>query len=554
MNLAGDDAGTPVISPDGTKLVFGAIGQGSGSRLWLRSMDELTAHPLPGTDGGQFPFWSPDGRSIGFFTNTDLKRLDLQGGAVVTLAPVYGSRGGTWSKDDVILFSPGFQTGLSRVAASGGAAAAVTTLDTMRETTHRWPQFLPDGRHFIFFAASHDDPAGTSAIWYGSLSGGKPRKLFDSPNSAVYASGWLLFVRDSTLMAQRFDPGSGRLSGGPVSTSEVVQFDPSTWRTVLTASETGLMLHGLGGRTTPFRVTWFDRTGHELRVFGDMANHVELALSPEGSRVAVETQYTPMADLWIYDAASGGRRRITNTTGDETYPVWSPDGSRIACAIQQRRTGAGKSHYYVQSMRSDGVGDPVTLYADSSQDLTPMSWSADGHYLLFARGTFSNTFEGTLWWLSMADGKADPVLPASQRISSASLSPDGRWVAFSTVSTGRAEIVVVAAPRPGVAPDVTARQWQITSNGGDKPVWRRDSRELYYVRPDATLMAVAVDGTRDEFHVLSETPLFQAFQRDFVHSYDVTADGQRFVVVVSGTEEGAPLAVVTNWTRALIRR
>jgi Tol biopolymer transport system component len=173
---------------------------------------------------------------------------------------------------------------------------------------------------------------------------------------------------------------------------------------------------------------------------------------------------------------------------------------------------------------------------------------------LFGRGSYGSTLKGTLWRFSLADGKVEPVLPETQPVSAAALSPDGRWIAFSTISAGGPDIVVVAAPPPGVLPDLTARQWPITSNGGDKPVWRRDSRELYFMRPDGTLMALAVDGRQGDFRVLSETPLFQAFQRDFVHSYDVTPDGQHFVVIVAGSEEGAPLAVVTNWTQMLRRR
>jgi len=370
MNLSGDAAGPPVISPDGTQLVFSAIGGGAGSRLWIRRMDEFTARPLEGTDGATFPFWSPDGRSIAFFTSTDLKRIDLDGGAVLTVATApHGSRGGSWSKNGTILYTPGYLDGLMRVPASGGAPVVVTTLDST-QTTHRWPQVLPDGKHFIYFAAAHEN-LPTSAIWFGSLDGGAPRLLFRSPSSAVYASGWLLFVKDSTLLAQRFDPVAGRLIGEVISTAEVVQRDPSTWRTILTASENGVLVYGLGGHTTPFRVTLLDRAGRTERTLGYPANHISVAMSRDGGKVMVETQYTPNADLWCFDLATGVRRRITDTVRDENSPVWSPDGGQVAFATPPTSQAP---FYATHVVRSDGVGPATLIYADSAADAIPMSW------------------------------------------------------------------------------------------------------------------------------------------------------------------------------------
>jgi Tol biopolymer transport system component len=271
--------------------------------------------------------------------------------------------------------------------------------------------------------------------------------------------------------------------------------------------------------------------------------------------VIVETQYLPNADLWVHDLATGARRRLTSGATDESYPVWSPDGARIAYSAQrERRDKTGQLAYRVEIIRGDGAGEPVAVLADTATDVFVLSWSGDGKALLVGRGQYRGYLAGTLWRLTLADRKLEPVLPISQIAAAASFSPDGRWIAFSSLTTGRAEVSVIAAPKAGEAPDPTARQWPVTSMGGDKPVWRRDSRELYYMRQDGTLMAVGVDGAAGEFHVLSEHALFQAFQRDFVHSYDVAPDGQHFVVIVAGSEGGAPLAVVTNWTRALRRR
>jgi Tol biopolymer transport system component len=324
----------------------------------------------------------------------------------------------------------------------------------------------------------------------------------------------------------------------------------STWRTILTASDNGLLVYGLGGRTTPFRVTWFDRSGQALRVIGEPANHIDVALSPDGARVVIETQYQPNADLWVIDIASGMRRRITTSPRDDSYPVWSPDGARIAFAAKND----ADPYYRTEVIRSDGAGAPAILFSDSTADAVPLSWSRDGNHLLVARGSYRGTFEAQLWRLALADGTCEPVLPSSQLIASSAFSPDGRWIAFTTLASGRPEISVIAAPRPGQPPDLMTRQWPVTSSGGEKPVWRSDSRELYYMRPDGTLVALAVDGSGGELRVVSETPLFQAFQREYVHSYDVSPDGQKFVVNVAGSAEGAPLGVVTNWTRTLARK
>ena len=547
LKVTGDDSGPPAISPDGTQLVFSAIGQGAGARLWLRRMDELSARPLPGTEGATFPFWSPDNRSIAFFASGSLKRLDVDGGSVRSLCPCGGARGGSWSRSGVILFTPDYRTGLSRVSAAGGMPVTVTTIDTTRESTHRWPQMLPDGRHFIYLAARHDDPTRRAAIWYGSLSGGPPHKLFDSPSSALYASGWLLYVRDSTLMAQRFDPASGRLSGEPVSTREVVQFDPSTWRTVVTISDAGLLVYGLGGRTTPYRVVWFDRTGHALRVLGEPANHISVALSPDGARAAVETQDTPNADVWVYDVGSGARDRVTSSPDDESQPVWSPDGARIAYSHQ--RPGG---HYQMESIRGDGAGSPVVLHADSGADVSPQAWSPDGRYLYFSLGRRA---DGTLWRLSLdARHVVERVLPEAQRADNVAISPDGRWIAYVSLSSGRRELMAIPAPLTGRPPDLAARHWQLTSAGGDKPRWRRDGRELFYMRPDGMLMALTVNGSGGEFRVLAERPLFQSFQREALRSYDVAPDGQHFVICVAGSEGDAALACVSGWLPSLRRR
>jgi Tol biopolymer transport system component len=313
-------------------------------------------------------------------------------------------------------------------------------------------------------------------------------------------------------------------------------------------------VYGLGGRSGPFHITWFDRSGRSLGGLGEPANHIEVALSHDGTRAVVETQYTPNADIWLWRLANGVRTRITSDPFDEAYPVWSPDGRRIAIAHQRgERDSTGLKYYALETIPADGLGERVSLRSEAGHDLTPFAWSPDQSTLLFGSGIYRGQIESELWRLTLADRSVTPVLPASQKVGSASLSPDGRWIAFSSLTSGRPEIVVIAAAAPGTTPDPNTRQWPLTSTGGDKPVWSRNGRELFYMRLDGTLTALAVEPGAGDFRVRSETVLFQVFQRDYIHTYDVAPDG-RFLIIVAGTDGGAPLAVVSNWTRTLRRR
>jgi len=267
----------------------------------------------------------------------------------------------------------------------------------------------------------------------------------------------------------------------------------------------------------------------------------------------VETQYTPNADLWIHDLASGVRTRITTDPFDETNPVWSPDGRRIAFSHQAgARDSGGLGDYALETVPADGLGDWTRLRAEAGQDLIPFAWWPDQSALLYGRGSYRGQGQGQLWRMRIADRSSEPLLPPNQIVSNADLSPDGRWIAFSSLTSGRPEIVVIAATPSGVKPDPNTRQWPLTSAGGDKPVWSHDSKRLYYMRPDGTLTELVVDGSGGDFRVRSETVLFQAFQREYVHSYDVAADG-RFLIIVVGSDGGTPLAVVSHWTKTLRR-
>jgi Tol biopolymer transport system component len=550
LAITGDDAGPPALSPDGGMLAFGAAGRGSGIRIWLRSLDDLSVRPLPGTEGGAYPFWSPDGRSLGFFADGDLKRIDLAGGAVLRLCDAKNGRGGTWSRDGVIVFAADWVSALFQVPASGGAPSPVTTLDSLRgETTHRWPLFMPDGKHFLYLAANHAAADTSAALWFASLDGRVRQRLMSSPSNAVFAAGRLLFVRDSTLLAQRFDPNKGRLMGAPMTTREIVQFDATTWRAMVTASESGVLVYGPGGNQGAFRVTQYDRGGRVLGTLGTAGNHFCVRLSPDGSRAVVETQHTPNADLWIYNLSSGAGTRIAADPEDDSQPSWSPDGSQIAFAT--RRDG---KQYRVDAVRADGSAPPRVLVDDPATDIWALQWIEGGRALLAGRGSFQDGQDDELW-LHPLDGRAPRLLiPASTGCTTAQLSADGRWLAYDSRVSGRAEVYVISMPMAGADSLGAGGRWQVSAEGGTNPVWSRDGRELFYKRLDDVMTAVTVDGRGESFRVESERPLFQAFQRGFIPTYDVSADGSRFMVVTSSTERQAPLVVVTNWTRTLNAR
>ncbi len=543
--ITGDDAGPPAISPDGTMLVFAAVGGGAGTRLWLRRLDELNARPLPGTDGASYPFWSPDSKSIGFFEMTTLKRLDLEQGSVITLCQgLDGPRGGTWSREGVIVFTPATGDPLYQIPASGGTMQAVTLLDSLSQTTHRFPQFLPDGRHFIYLSADHRDATdNTSAIFCASLDGGTQVRLLASRSNAVYADGFLLFVRDSTLMAQEFEPNHRSMRGSPRATREVVQLDRSTWNATVSASETGILVYGLGGRAGNNRLVWLDRAGNRVRNLTPLGNYLSLALSPDERRVAYEWQQRPLADIWTLDLVTGTKSRVSTHSDDETSIVWLPDGKNLLYG------GRRENNYRIFVARADGSGSERQIRDDPALDDWPLDVSADGKWLLFSLGSATGVAEGSIWIAPLAEtGEARMLIPRSDDVIGAALSPDMKWLAFDAAVSGRREVYVSPLSTSG---EGLAARWQVSTNGGDRPRWRRDGRELYYVRADNTVMAVSFESGASEFRVTDQAPLFQAFQRPYGKTFDPSRDAEHFVVNIMGGDEGAPMAVVTHWKQTL---
>ena len=537
----------PAVSPDGRRLAFVAVRGGTG-HLWVRPIGSLDAQPLPGTEGAvQSPFWSPDSRMLGFFVGGKLKTVDASGGPVQILsdAPGNGSdRGGTWNRDGVIVFNATVTgTGLSRVSANGGEPTPVTTLDASRkETAHRHPFFLPDGRHFVYFAV----PSNTIRV--GSLDSKETTPLFLADSRAVYAApGYLLFIRQNTLLAQPFDAARLTLTGETIPFVEQVPANRVTSSGAFSASANGVVAFRTGASATPTQLTWVDRAGRPLGPIGQPGVYRNPALSPDGSKLAVE-MIEPAgltSDVWLLELARGVASRFTFDPADDIYPVWSPDGTRIA--FGSGRNGGAFNMY--QKLSNGAGADEILLKADGVET-APYDWSRDGAIVIRhnAAGVFSLGLMA-----SSGDRKVSVFQAGASGINKVQgqVSPDGRWLAYASNESGRYEVFVQSFPNAG-------GKWQISKDGAVHPRWRGDSKELFYYAADGRLMAVPIKGDT-ALDVGAAVPLFTArmlggpvVTLGLKQQYDVTRDGQRFLLN-SLTEESAPspITVVLNWTSAL---
>jgi len=536
-----DSAGPPALSPDGTLIVFVAKDAAGKNLLWVRPLDTGGVRALPGTEDASHPFWSPDGRHIGFFAGAKLKKTEAAGGPVLSLCDAGDGRGGTWNRDGIIVFEPHFREPLFRVPATGGKPVPVTKFDeSRRETTHRFPFFLPDGKHFLYEAASHS--AGTDSelhsIYFASLDGGTPKLVVNVRSKPVYASENLLFVRQKTLMAQRFDPKSGTLSGEPIPVVENVQEDPGFFTAVFTASDNGLLAYQeAGGSGNLQQLTWFDRAGKKLETVGPEGNLWYPRISHDGKRILYSVG--DPADLWIEDLGRHVRSRLTFDPADDSYAEWSPDDSRVY--FSSLRSGGGD----IYTKLSSGTGADERL-ATSPSLKGVSSVSPDGRWLLCS--VLNSKTKWDLEVYSVADRKMSDFVKTDFDENQGAFSPDGRWVAYSSNESGRYDVYVQPFPGPG-------GKFQVSTSGGAMPVWRRDGKELFYVAADLRVMAVPVS-TGATFEPGTPAPLFALRQRnDPDRHFDVSADGQRFLVAAPvGEEVSLPITLIQNWTHLLRER
>ena len=519
-----------VLSPDGRQLAFT-----DGSRLWIRPLDSLESRALPGTEGAQAPFWSPDGRSIGFFTITELRTVDPTGGLPQTVCAVPGI-GGTWNQDDVIVFGQ-FNGELLRVPAAGGEPAPVTTLDEAhQEVGHLWPQFLPDGEHFLFFAGGAAEQEG---IYVGSLeSGVTPSLLLRTDRMARYAApGYLLFGRGQSLMAQPLDVERLALTGDPVRVVDGVRSDPLFRWLGFSASHQGALAYVGGGGGVVTQLRWLDRSGAELGTVAGPGDYHDPVLSPDETRVAVGRD----GDVWILDLSRGTEQRFTFDSALDYAPLWSPDGSRIVFGSQ--RDGRPGDLY---EKAATGTGQ-AQLLLESDYFKVFSGWSTDGEFVSYLEGHPETAAD--LWLLPMSGERPPTIFLQTPFLESDGMvSPDGRWMAYNSNESGEFQIYVQSVPPAG-------GKWQVSATGGAFPRWRGDGRELYYMSLTNDLMAVDVEGEGDTLEVGIPQRLFQlASNPTFVqrNPFDVAADGQRFLVNALVEESlSTPITWVLNWTAEL---
>jgi eukaryotic-like serine/threonine-protein kinase len=533
LNLTGDAAGPPVLSPDGSSIAFAATGVDGKTALWVRPTNALEAHALPGTDGAIFPFWSPDSRSLGFFAESKLKTIDLDVGSAQVVCDAPLGRGGAWGPGGVILFSPAPSAPLLRVSASGGTPVAITTVDPALHTSHRWPFFLPDGKHFLYVALHHDaSKSANDTIYYASLDGRENRLLFRSQSNAVYASGFLLFGRSDQIMAQPFNPSTGLLSGEPQSVAKGVMNDSSTWHMDASASNDGLLVFG-SGASGNLQLVWLDRDTKQIStIANDLPDLQGAVLSPQGDRVALQLN-AGETDIWVVDLARGVRTRLTFGPIGNVFPIWSPDGKWIAYSSVQ------KGHFALCRKPSDGSGAEETLLTDIDQP-EPDDWSRDGKYLLYSRPMSSGS-DREMWSLPL-EGERKPSL-ILERSSLGKLSPDGHWLAYTSGESGTFQVYVV--PFGG-----GQGKWQVSANGGGHPHWSKDGKQLYYMDLTFSLLEVPVTSAGGALQFGAPQKLITNWSAPQVF-YDISPDGKKFLLDRVEQQVSQSITVVTNFTAGL---
>jgi Tol biopolymer transport system component len=521
------------LSPDGRALAFVASDPDGRDRLYLRSMDLLESRALAGTEGAAYPFWSPDGRSLAFFADGKLKRIEASGGGARTLCDAPNPRGGSWGVLGSIVFSAEAGGQIEAVSGDGGPPRPLGMLASRSGATRRWPSFLPDGRHFLYVQLAGSETE--DGLHLASLDGSGPRRVAAADSGAFYASsGHLLYRMGDRLVTLRFDLGGLAARGEPVPIVEDVWWDgTSTLATAFTVSSGGVLAYQTGGpRVT--RLIVYDRTGREVGTVGPSGPYYEPTLSPDGRRLAVARAEGRGSAIWVMDVDRGTFGRVSSASASTATPVWMPDGRRVLYSVFP--TGE------VYSRDADAAEPPKLLFKRS--EFSPIDdVSPDGRSLLFESVNWP-TFHFDVAIHDLATGAERPLLKEPFNENGARLSPDGRWLAYESDESGTREIVVRSFP------DLRERR-RVSAGGGTQPRWRRDGRELFYMSPDRKLMAAAVR-TAAGFEADPPRALFQTRVMPTVETrnhYDTAPDGQRFVINSSRPEDAAlPITVVVNWS------
>jgi eukaryotic-like serine/threonine-protein kinase len=526
------------IAPDGRRVVFVAASDGR-PQLWLRSLDTPTAQPLAGTDAATFPFWSPDSRSIGFFADGKLRRMDSDGGSATILANAPLGQGGAWNRDGTILFAPAPASPLLQISATGGEPTAVTTIDP-QQVGHSFPQFLPDGRHFLYYVEGVTDARG---VYVGELRGNETKRLLDADAAAVYAPpGHLLFVRQLTLLAQAFDPVKLAVTGRPFPVGEHVAVQRAALG--LSVSRDGHIVYRTGSASGEGEYVWFDRFGKELGRLGSPPGSARAvpSFAPNGRTVALHT-VSGNADIWVVDVERGAYNRLTVDAADDILPIWSPDGTRIAFSSTRK----GGLDLYLKSASGAGNED---LLLETPQTKALSDWSSDGRFLLYSNSDPKTGFD--IWVLPLeGDRTPYPFVQTKFNERLAQFSPDGKWIAYESNESGRYEIYVQPFSRSNGKAGGTV---PVSTGGGAQVRWRPDGKALFYIALDDRFMMVPITSSSEQaLDVGAAVALFTArvvggAQQPFArYQYSVAPDGQRFLVNTITAEASAPITLILNW-------
>jgi serine/threonine protein kinase len=546
--LTGNASGQPALSPDGLRIAFVAKNADGKQVLWIRPLNSAVAQPMSGTDGATYPFWSADSRYVAFFAAGKLSKVDSSGGPPQALCDASAGRGGSWGSSGTIVFAPDTNSGLAQVDAAGGTRVPLTTPDA-KETSHRWPDFLPDGNHFLYFA--HGSTIADSGIYLAALNAKARKLLLRNDSNAIYAApGYLLFVRDTTLMAQRFSLRSLALEGEAKPVADRVAVNGDIWRSILTVSANGELLYQHGAAGGGSQLVWYDASGKagEL-VLPETADYYQPALSPDGSRLVFYLETSGVGDIWEVDLARHTKTRITFGPQYSSYPIWWPDGKSIVFSYGS--SAAGDALY---RQNADGTGSKEKLLEEApGVFISPFSITPDGRYIAYMKRDPKSNTNFDIWaFPTFADTsggqKPFPVVATNFLDVTPSFSPDGKWLAYANDETGRMEVYIQPFPSG-------AGRWQVSTAGGSRPNWRKDGKELFFFDRDQQIMAVDVNQNGASLQLGTPRALFKAITVSAaLGPYAVSADGKKFVMNMLLPESGTePLTLITNWTADLKR-
>jgi Tol biopolymer transport system component len=532
------------VSPDGETVAFVAHAQGQPPSLWIRAVAGGDApRQLAGTEQASYPFWSHDGRSIGFFASGKLKTIPARGGTVAIVCDAPTGRGGTWNDRDVIVFASGLSDPLRKVAATGGTPEPASVIDTTQENSHRWPQFLPDGRHLLFWAGGGKAP---SQLKIAAIDARASVAVGPSESNGGYGAGQVFFKRGNALVARPIDPATFGFTGEPVPVAEPISADAGSFFASFAVSPKGTLLL-TRGTAKPALLTWSDRKGASPGTVGEPGQYTNVTMSPDGKRLAVSlTAGSPAnRDVWIVDLPGGAMTRLTTDPGVDATPVWSPGSDEVIFSS----TRAGIYQMYRRAI--SGAGADTLLVKDDRASIAT-DWSRDGTRVLYTRTAAGPT--GLDVWVHFIGGESFPLIATKGTDDGAAFSPDGRWAAYQSNESGRDEVYVQLAPTvPPRAPAIAGTRFpltpalearQVSRTGGTQPRWRHDGRELFYLSPEGALMVAEMpDGDPSRIGEPRQV-LPPAMTLVIRHSYTTTTDGQRVLMPV--LDQSKP-SVIEKW-------